>query len=63
MSDLRSRDYPDLHSHEHDGTSPELAPSEARQGVKGHNVRFILAIGTSGAVIAVGIAYLFFFAA
>lgn len=62
MSATRSRDYPDIRSHEDDGPSPDLAPSEARQGVKGHNVRFVLAIGTIGAVFAVGLAYLFFFA-
>jgi hypothetical protein len=62
MSETRSRDYPDVHSHDHDGPAPELAPSEASQGVKGHNVRVVLAAGTIGAVIAVGIAYLLFFA-
>jgi hypothetical protein len=63
MSETRSRDYPDIHSHEDDGPAPELAPIEASQGVKGHNVRIVLAIGTIGAVIAVGLAYVLFFAA
>jgi hypothetical protein len=40
-----------------------MAPTEARQGVKGHNVRYILAIGTIGAVVAVGLAYFAFFPA
>jgi hypothetical protein len=62
MSETRSRDYPDVHSHDDDGPAPELAPSEASQGVKGHNVRVVLVLGTIGAVIAVGIAYLLFFA-
>ena len=63
MSDTRSRDYPNVHEHDDDGPAPELAPSEASQGVKGHNVRVVLAVGTIGAVIAIGIAYLLFFAA
>jgi hypothetical protein len=63
MSDPRSRDYPDIRSHEDDGPSPELAPTEARQGIKGHNVRTVLTIGTIGAIVAVAIVYLLFFAA
>jgi hypothetical protein len=61
MSETRSRDYPNVHSHDDDGPAPELAPSEASQGVKGHNVRVVLAVGTVGAVIAIAIAYLAFF--
>lgn len=63
MSEIRSRDYPDIHSHDTDGPAPELSPNEASQAVTGHNVRIVLAVGTIGAVIAVGIAYLLFFAA
>lgn len=62
MSETRSHDYPDIQSHDNDGPAPELSPSEASQGVKGHNVRIVLAIGTIGAVIAIGIAYLLLFA-
>ena len=62
MSETRSHDYPDIHSHDHDGPAPKLAESEASQGVKGPNVRLVLVLGTIGAVIAVAIAYLFFFA-
>jgi hypothetical protein len=62
MSETRSRDYPDPDTHADDGASPELAPSEASQGVKGHNVRFVLTIGTIGAVVAVALAYILFFA-
>jgi hypothetical protein len=60
MSDIRSRDYPGTHSHDNDGLAPELAPTEASQGVKGHNVRVVLVIGTIGAAIAIGLAYLLF---
>lgn len=63
MSDPRSPDYPDIHSRDDDGPAPELSQNEASQGVKGHNVRVVLAISTIGAVVAVGIAYLLFFAA
>jgi hypothetical protein len=63
MSDTRSRDYPDVHSHDDDGPTPELAPSEASQGVTGHNVRIVLTIGTIGALVAIFIAYFAFFAA
>ena len=62
MSETRSRDYPDIHSHDNEGPAPQLSSNEASQGVKGHNVRIVLAIGTIGAVIAIGIAYLLFFA-
>jgi len=61
MSETRSRDYPDIHSHDDDAPAPELAPSEASQGVKGHNVRVVLAVGTIGAIIAIAIAYVVFF--
>ena len=62
MSDTRSPEYPHPRSHEDDGPSPEMAATEARQGVKGHNVRYILTWGTIGAIVAVGLAYLAFFA-
>jgi hypothetical protein len=63
MSRTRSRDYPDPKTHMDDGPAPELAPTEASQGVKGHNVRFVLTIGTIGAIVAVALAYFLFFAA
>jgi adenine/guanine phosphoribosyltransferase-like PRPP-binding protein len=63
MSETRSRDYPDPNTHVDDGPAPELAPREASQGVKGHNVRFVLTISTLGAVVAVALAYVLFFAA
>ncbi len=63
MSEKRSPDYPNPRSHLDDGPSPEMAANEARQGVKGHNARYVLIIGTIGAVVAVGLAYLAFFPA
>jgi len=63
MSEPRSRDYPDPKTHTNDGPAPKLTESEASQGVKGHNVRFVLTVGTLGAVVAVALAYFLFFAA
>ncbi len=37
-------------------------PDESRQAVKGHGVRFVLAFGLGGAVIALAIVYFAFFA-
>jgi hypothetical protein len=34
---------------------------EARQGVTGHNVRYVLAFGTGGAILAFVIIYFLFF--
>jgi hypothetical protein len=39
-----------------------LRPTEARQGTKGHNVRYVLSLGTIGAVAALALAYFAFFA-
>jgi len=36
-------------------------PDEGRQAVKGHNVRYVLAFGLSGAIIAMLIVYFVFF--
>ena len=35
--------------------------TEARQGVTGHNVRYVLVFGTLGAVIAMAVVYLVVF--
>ena len=35
----------------------------ARQGVTGHNVRYVLGFGLAGAIIALTVLYLFYFAA
>jgi hypothetical protein len=40
----------------------EETPNEGRQAVKGHGVRYVLAFGLGGAVIAMAIVYLAFFA-
>jgi hypothetical protein len=61
MSQTRSPEYPSPRIHEDDGRAPEMLPTEARQGVKGHNVRYVLAIGLVGVVIGMALAYLLFF--
>ena len=37
-------------------------PDESRQAVKGHGVRYVLGFGLSGAVIAMVVVYIIFFA-
>jgi hypothetical protein len=37
-------------------------PDESRQAVKGHGVRYVLAFGLGGALIALAIVYFAFFA-
>ena len=37
--------------------------ARARQGVTGHNVRYVLGFGLAGAIIALTVLYLFYFAA
>ena len=60
MSQIRSPDYPSPHTHDDDGPSPEMLPNEARQGVTGHNVRYVLTIGLAGVIVGMAFAYLFF---
>jgi hypothetical protein len=38
-----------------------MLPTEARQGVKGHNVRYVLTIGLAGVIIGMALAYFLFF--
>ena len=45
-------------SAEHEVVLPKTA---ARQGVTGHNVRYVLIISTVGAIVALTIAYYFVF--
>jgi hypothetical protein len=40
----------------------ELSAQRARQGVTGHNVRYVLAFGIVGVIIAFAVVYLSFFA-
>ena len=45
-------------------TAPDVIPaSEARQGVTGHNVRYVLSYGIAAVVVAFVIVYLVFFGA
>jgi hypothetical protein len=56
MSDRNARSAPEQE------TRPVVSPTKARQGTKGHNVRYVLWVGTIGAVIALALAYFAFFA-
>jgi hypothetical protein len=41
---------------------PTVVPTNrARQGVTGHNVRYVLALGTAGVVVAFAIIFMFYF--
>ena len=48
--------------HRGDQGEVTLSKVEARQGVTGHNVRYVLAFGLAGAVCALLIVYVMFFA-
>jgi len=39
-----------------------MSETRARQGITGHNVRYVLAFGLAGALIALIVVYLFYFA-
>ena len=39
-----------------------ISEVRARQGVTGHNVRYVLGFGLAGAIIAMTVVYLFYFA-
>jgi hypothetical protein len=41
---------------------PVVSTREARQGVTGHNVRYVLGFGLAALIIAFGIIWLIFFA-
>jgi hypothetical protein len=44
-----------------DATQPiVISEVRARQGVTGHNVRYVLGFGLAGAIIALTVLYLFF---
>lgn len=40
--------------------SPTVSKTEARQGVTGHNVRYVLAYGLGAAIVVLALVYLFF---
>jgi hypothetical protein len=48
-------------SEPHDPRAPVMSGCSARQGVVGHNVRYVLGFGLATAVIALLIVYLLFF--
>jgi hypothetical protein len=58
MSESRDRSLPERG----DDARPPMPPAKARQGVIGHNVRYVLGFGIAGAVIALALVYAVFFA-
>ena len=44
------------------GKPMEKSADEAREGVVGHNVRYVLGFGLAGAILAFAIVYGYFFA-
>jgi hypothetical protein len=40
-----------------------MSGARARQGVAGHNARYVLGFGLAGAIIGLTVLYLFYFAA
>jgi len=44
------------------GKPVEKSPNEAREGVLGHNVRYMLLFGLAGVIVAFAIVYGIFFA-
>jgi hypothetical protein len=54
--------YRDHQASNEDGERPIVMSTRTRQGVTGHNVRYVLALGLAGALIALIVVYLFYFA-
>jgi hypothetical protein len=48
-------------SSEFDRSTEGVATIEARQGVTGHNVRYVLWFGVAAAIVAFAAVYLFYF--
>jgi hypothetical protein len=44
-----------------DDPSPTVSAPRARQGVTGHNVRYVLIAGTAGVIVLFAIIYLYYF--
>jgi hypothetical protein len=45
-----------------DTPQSQKSTNEARQGVTGHNVRYVLGIGTVSVIILFGLIYIYYFA-
>jgi len=54
-----------LHSDDRSASGPAepkvMSTNRARQGVTGHNVRYVLALGTAGVIVAFAIIFLVYF--
>jgi hypothetical protein len=56
---MNSQDYGEPPKRKDGGT---ISTNRARQGVTGHNVRYVLLVGIVGVVVAFAIAYIVYFA-
>jgi hypothetical protein len=58
---VKTPPQPDYGTETRDGYHVNEPAANARQGVTGHNVRFVLAAGLAGTVAMFALIYLFFF--
>ena len=62
MNSLQSRQTPDQHQWpERQTQQPVVSTQQARQGVTGHNVRYVLGFGTAAVILAFIAVYLVYF--
>jgi hypothetical protein len=61
--EIQMKTRPEDHVTDPDAKRPiVMSGVRARQGVTGHNVRYVLGFGLAGAIIALTVVYLFYFA-
>jgi hypothetical protein len=63
MSDARAPEYKeaDRRTGQQPASQPVVSAPRARQGVTGHNVRYVLGFGIAGIVVAFLLVYLIYF--
>jgi hypothetical protein len=61
IADDGEADEPESPMSHQDTHHPVLTAVEAREGVTGHNVRYVLVVGIAGVVIAFGALWFYFF--
>jgi len=61
MAVVRVPENPEYGPETHDGKHVEEPTANARQGVTGHNVRYVLTIGTVGIFVLFAIIYFAYF--
>ena len=61
MVTVKRRANPDYGSEKHEGDTVVLPAPNVRQGVTGHNVRYVLALGLGTALFILAVVYFLFF--